>query len=189
MSGTLVVISDDSTVNVDLACNEIGSAWHSTIDSLFRVVGLIRQCLGKKGFKELQTELDKRGIMKSSVFSMFKSIAENDLIEPSIKEKLPPAYNTLYYISKIDNKKVLNTALDDGVISATTTIEEAKKFYKSISGESKDTYDSFKPDKKIINLASVKVSKADYKKNKTEILSLLNQLEGLGVIIKLNEDL
>lgn len=120
---------------------------------------------------------------------MFKSIAENDLIDTSIKEKLPPAYNTLYYISKIDNKKVLNNALNDGVISSTTTIEEAKKFYKSVSGESKETYDSFKPDKKIINLASVKVSKSDYKKNKTEILSLLNQLEGLGVIVKLNEDL
>ncbi|MBM3336353.1 MAG: hypothetical protein FJY60_01465 [Betaproteobacteria bacterium] len=60
-----LIVSDE--IDVDRACEAIGAAWHSTIESLFQIIMLFRACLGKKGFKELQLELEKRGIMKASV--------------------------------------------------------------------------------------------------------------------------
>ena len=59
---------------------------------------------------------------------------------------------------------------------------------RSFSLEEKDEYGSIKPTAKTINLASIKVSPSDFRKNKSAILSYLQQLEQLGVVIKLGKD-
>jgi len=191
MAAQELVLLNSDEVNVEVAVERIGQAWHSTIDSLFTVILLIRECLGKKGFKELQTELDKRGIMKSSVFSMFKTIAQNPLIEPSVKDKLPPAYNTLYYISRIENQKVLGKLLTSGGINRDTNLEEAKQIYRDLSEETqaKDEFEKAKPAPTYIPVASVKIRREDFKKNKTKIIKLLDELEQLGLVIKRGDEL
>jgi len=189
MSNTQLIVSSDSEINIEVACDQIGQAWHTTIDSLFKVVTLIRECLGKKGFKELQSELDRRGIMKASVFSMFKTIAQNPMIDVSIKDRLPPAYNALYYIAKIDDDNALKDVIENGGISRDTTIEEAKKIYSEIMGESKEEYESFKTKSEIVSLASMKVDRTLFKKNKAQIFSLIEQLNSLGVNVKINDEL
>lgn len=189
MSSTEMIVIDDTEINIDLACDQIGQAWHQSIDALFRVVMLIRQCLDKKGFKELQSELDKRHIMKSSVFSMFKTIAQNPTINASNKDSLPPAYNALYYIARIEDQAILKENIENGQINRDITIEEAKKLYSSISGSSKDEYESFKPKPDFVSLASIKIDPKIFTKNKLKIMDLMEQLVDLGLIIKLNEDL
>ena len=182
------LILSNNEINIDVACEAIGHEWKTTINAMFNIVELIRKVDGKKGFRELQEELDKRGIMKRSVFVMFKSIAENHLIQTNIKDKLPTSYNTLYYVAKIEDVEVFESALKDGTISSDSRLEDIKNFVNSLYREEKDEYGTYKPTTKTINLASIKISPSDFRKNKSAILSYLQQLEQLGVVIKLGKD-
>ena len=179
----------DDQIDVDRACDEIGAAWHKTIDSLLEVVALFRACLGKRGFKELQAALESRGIMKSSVFSMFKTIAQNPALDLTFKDRLPPAYNTLYYLSKIEDQKVFKKLIDNGEISRNTTLEEAKKLVSAISGSSREEYDEYKPAPSLMSVASIKIQREQFKKNRKRIFELLDELEKLGLIIKRGDDI
>lgn len=189
MSKSVSLVMADDRIDVDQACQAIGAAWHSTIDSLFQVVFLFRQCLGKSGFKELQNELERRGIMKTSVFSMFKSIAENTALDEAFKDRLPPAYNTLYYLSRIDDEALLTGLIADGTVNRDLTLEDAKRLLVDVTGDRKQQYNSYSPTSKVMPVASIKVRREDFKRNKKRILALLDELEDLGLIIKRSEDL
>lgn len=182
----IIIDSKNLEIDIDEACNQIGQAWHTTIDSLLTVVLLIRGYMDKKGFKVLEMELEKRGLMKRSVFSMFKSIAKNELINTDIKHLLPPAYNSLYYFSKIEDPDIFMEELKKE--GRDTKVEAAKQAFTNFKNRGKEKYQSFKPPSKIITLASLKMVKTEVKKNKTEILSLLEQLRGLGVTVNLSKD-
>ena len=187
-SGTQVLVVNDA-IDVDRACDAIGAAWHTTIESLFQIITLFRACLGKKGFKELQLELERRGIMKAAVFSMFKSIAQNPALDLRYKDQLPAAYNTLYYLSRIENASDFKKLVADGAIHQGITLEEAKKLVSSLVSDEKDEYDSHKASPAIMPVASIKIRREEFRKNRKQILALLDQLEGLGLIIKRSEEL
>jgi hypothetical protein len=182
----VLVQSKDTEIDIDQACVLIGQAWHTTIDSLLNVVLLIRGYMDKKGFKTLELELEKRGLMKRSVFSMFKTIAKNELINTDIKHLLPPAYNSLWYLSKIEDKNVFMDTLKDS--GRDTKLEVAKQSYNAYKNQGKEKYQSFKPTPKVITLASLKMARTEVRKNKTEILSLLEKLQGLGVTVNFGKD-
>jgi len=173
-------------IDIDDACNKIGQAWFTTIDSLLQVIELIRGYKDKKGFKTLELELEKRNLMKRSVFSMFKSIAKNELINNEIKHLLPPAYNSLYYFSKIEDPDIFMLELSKE--GRDTKVETAKQAFSNFKNIGKERYKSFKPPSKVITLASLKVVKTEVKKNKTEIMLLLDQLRGLGVTVNFGKD-
>jgi hypothetical protein len=179
----------DDQIDVDRACDQIGAAWHTTIDSLFQIVGLFRECLGKKGFKQLKMTLEERGIMKSSVFSMFKSIAENPAFDLKVKDHLPPAYNTLYQLSFIEDLQEFKRLISAGEINRDTDLEGAKKLKNNFLGISQEEYDKTKPTPSIMPIASIKIRREEFRKNKKRIFQLLDELEGLGLIIKRSEEL
>ncbi len=179
----------DDQIDVDRACEAIGAAWHTTIDSLFQIVSLIRECLDKKGFKELQVELEKRGVMKSAVFSMFKSIAQNPVVDLKVKDRLPAAYNTLYYLSRIEDPTEFKELIAKGEINPDTTIEEAKQLSDRVRGKSKSEYAKAKAPRAIMPIASIQIQRSQFRKNRKKIFELLDQLEELGLIIKRSEEL
>lgn len=187
-TNNLPLVVDDQ-IDVDLACKEIGAAWHTTIESLFQIVDLFRQCLGKKGFKELQVALEDRGIMKSSVFSMFKSIAQNPALDLTEKDHLPAAYNTLYQLSFIEDQKEFKRLISSGEISRATSLEDAKKLKNDFLGLSKDEYDKTKPAPSIMPIATIKIERTLFNKNRAQIFDLLKKLEGLGLIINRSDEL
>jgi hypothetical protein len=187
-SGTLVLVVNDA-IDVDRACDAIGAAWHTTIESLFQIITLFRACLGKKGFKELQFELEKRGIMKAAVFSMFKSIAQNPLLDLRYKEHLPASYTSLYYLSRIEDESVFKRLILEGSIHQGLKLEDAKKFSSGYQMVEQKEYSSQKPTLSIMPVASIKIRREEFRKNRKQILALLDQLEGLGLIIKRSEEL
>jgi len=176
----------DTEINIDEACLLIGQAWHTTIDSLLSVVILIRGYMDKKGFRTLEVELEKRGLMKRSVFSMFKTIARNELINHDVKDLLPPAYNSLYYFSKIQDPKIFMEELKKE--GRDTTLESARSAWNNYKNKDKEILQKSRPASKMITLGSLKMAKSEVRKNKTEIMSLLEQLRVLGVTINLGKD-
>jgi DNA-binding HxlR family transcriptional regulator len=185
---TSELILTNNEINIDAACEAIGHEWRTTINAMFNIVELIRKVDGKKGFRELQEELDRRGIMKRSVFVMFKSIAENQLIQMNIKDKLPPSYNTLYYVAKIEDVEVFESAIKDGIISPGSKLEDIKSFVNGLQKGESEVYDSYKPKPSQINLASLRIDPTDFKKNKKQILHHLNELQELGLVVKLGKE-
>jgi hypothetical protein len=179
----------DDQIDVDRACEQIGAAWHTTIESLFKIVDLFRECLNKKGFKELQVALEDRGIMKSSVFSMFKSIAQNPALNRKVQDQLPPAYNTLYYLSRIEDQSAFKKLISNGTINRDTTLEDAKRILLAISGESREEYDKTKAATPIMPIASIKIKREEFRKNRKRIFELLEELEGLGLIVNRSDEL
>ncbi len=182
------LILKNNEIDIDAACEAIGHEWKTTINAMFNIVELIRKVDGKKGFRELQEELENRGIMKRSVFVMFKSIAENQLIQANIKDKLPSSYNTLYYVAKIDDVEVFESALKEGIIASDSKLEDIKSFVAQLHRGESEVYDSYKPKPPKINLASIKVDPTDFKKHKTQILHLLQELQGLGLVVRLGKE-
>jgi hypothetical protein len=91
-------------------------------------------------------------------------------------------------VAKIEDVEVFESALKDGTISSDSKLEDIKNFVNSLYRGEKDEYGSIKPSAKTINLASIKVSPSDFRKNKSAILSHLQHLEQLGVVIKLGKD-
>jgi len=177
----VVVQSTDSVIDIDQACILIGQSWHTTIDSLLNVVLLIRGYMDKKGFKTLEKELEKRGLMKRSVFSMFKTIAKNELINHEIKHLLPPAYNSLWYLSKIEDPEVLMEELKKE--GRDTTLKKAKQAYNNFNNQGKLKYQTFNPTPKVITIGTLKMVRTEVRKNKTELMLLLQKLQGLGVTV------
>ncbi len=186
MSAELILPNNE--INIDAACEAIGTEWKTTITAMFNIVDLIRKVEGKKGFQRLQEALEDRGIMKRSVFTMFKAIAENHLIQANIKEKLPSSYNTLYYLARIDDQDIFESAIKDGTISPDSKLEDIKSFVAQLQRSESEVYDSYKPKQSKLNLASIKVDPSDFKKHKTQIIHLLNELQNLGLVIKLGKE-
>lgn len=186
MSAELILSNNE--INIDAACKAIGHEWRTTIDAMFNIVELIRKVTGKKGFRELQEELENRGIMKRSVFVMFKSIAENHLITMNIRDKLPASYNTLYHVAKIEDQDIFESALKDGTIASDSKLEDIKSFVAQLNRSENEVYDSYKQKPPKLNLASIKVDPSDFKKYKNEIIELLEKLAGFGLVVKIGKD-
>lgn len=187
MTSTSLMLLNDDEIDLEEACARIGAAWRTTIDSLFEVILLFRLCLDKKGFRQLQLALEERGIMKRGVFTMFKAIASNPLIDAKIKDRLPAGYNSLYWISKIEDEDLLLECIENGNINTEITTQDAKSLYLSLIGDEREHYESIKPKSEILALASMKVDRTLYRQNKSRILSLITQLGELGVNVKINE--
>jgi hypothetical protein len=181
-----VVVVDNNQIDIDRACEEIGKAWYTTKQSLLRIVSLFRQCLDKKGFKELQIALEERGIIKAAVFSMFKTIAQNSLLDAPYADKLPLSYNAWYYLSRIYDLETFKSLIADGSINPAMTLEDAKRLQQQFSGESKERYKE--PSNFVPIATAVKIRREDFKRNKKKISTLLDELESLGVVIKRGED-
>ena len=136
-------VTHKDAIDIDLACEEIRKAMGSARDSLWQIVYLIRQCANKEGFKALQVELESRNIMKQSVFSMFKGIADNSLMDyDRYGTSLPPAYNTLYHLAKIEDDRVFDTYIKEEKISPATKLEDAKRLVQESKGSSTVSVDT-----------------------------------------------
>jgi hypothetical protein len=67
-------------------------------------------------------------------------------------------------------------------------LEDIKSFVAQLHRSESEVYDSYKPKQSKLNLASIKVDPSDFKKHKTQIIHLLNELQNLGLIIKLGKE-
>jgi len=110
------------------------------------------------------------------------------IIQANIKDKLPSSYNTLYYLARIDDQDIFESAIKDGTISPESKLEDIKSFVAQLHRGESEVYDSYKPKPPKINLASIKVDPTDFKKHKSQILHLLQELQELGLVIKLGKE-
>lgn len=120
-----------ASVEVEHAVKEIGQSWHKAVESIIETSNLLYKYKQKKNiWNPLQKMLIERGIMHESVISMLVGIGGNALlVNEDNFHLLPPSYNTLYQLSKLD-EGVLEEKISCGDVHTGITIEIAKKWRK-----------------------------------------------------------
>jgi hypothetical protein len=102
----------------------IESAWQKSVASVIEVGKLIKQAKQELGvsYNLLETELP----FSSTVASFLVKIAEHPVLSnPAYYSKLPNSYNTLYHLTSVDEKQLVEQ-IESGEISPNYTLASAK---------------------------------------------------------------
>jgi hypothetical protein len=122
-----------SSVEVEHAVKEIGESWNKAVQSIIDTAVLVHQYKNSKHWKDIKEQLIERNIMKNSVMSMMTGIAENGLLtSPDNIPLLPPCYNTLYLLTKLD-EDVLQDKFRSGDVHPGLKVEDARQWRKETS--------------------------------------------------------
>lgn len=115
-----------SPIDVRSAVAEIGRAWHKATESIIETADLLYAFSLREGWDELRSELHDKKIIHTSVVSMLLGIAGNPmLMSPDHRDALPPSYNTLYQLNKLE-PGVLSEKIEQGDINPTMQLNEAR---------------------------------------------------------------
>lgn len=104
--------------------NRIELAWQKSVASVIEVGNLVKAAKDKLGisFAMLEVELP----FSSSVAAYLVKIAENPVLSnPRYFNKLPNGYNTLYYLSSVEDK-LLQSKIENGEITPDFSLAHAK---------------------------------------------------------------
>ena len=109
--------------NVDNYLISITSAWNKAAMSIIEVGRQLNEAqndLSKIEFRQLKRELEDQRIMSSSTITKLKMIANNVVLTKEENQKyLPPSYETLYLLSRIEENE-LSEAFENQLISTET---------------------------------------------------------------------
>lgn len=148
----------------ETAVIEIQGSWNKTVQSMLDTAKLITDYERREDWFDIKSELSLRGIMQDSVISMMLSIGGNSLLQSDKNvEFLPRSYNTLYNLSLLDDKELIQR-FQSGDINPSLRLIDARKFHPQKTNKPS----SSKPNttKNIVNIST---NLDDYKNHKKEI--------------------
>lgn len=123
------------TVPAKRAVTNISAAWHKTIDALFETANLLYTYSQQANWREIKEQLQVDGVMGASVISMMLGIARDPRLQkPAVKRLLPPSYNTLYLLSKLDDD-VIDAKIKDEALMPSLTVEEVRQWSKPATAQ------------------------------------------------------
>ena len=122
---------------VAAALSDITTSWRKTTEAILNTADTLYKYQNSQDWSVISEELDKRNIIKISVQKFLIGIAQNPtLMDSGIRDSLPPHYNTLYHMSRIDGDK-LRTLLKKGTINPSTLLEDVRKLADKFSPKKK----------------------------------------------------
>jgi hypothetical protein len=114
--------------------NQITTVWNKATEYIIEVSKLLHKyqsnTKNQKLWLEVRDELIERKIMSRTVIYNLTKIGENQLLTSNSKF-LPPAYNTIYELSKFDDD-VLAKMFDEKLINPELRLDEVRKLKGSI---------------------------------------------------------
>lgn len=118
------------------AVSNIAGAWNKTIDALLDTANLLFTYSQQSNWREIKEQLQTDGVMGASVISMMLGIGRDPRLQkPAIKKLLPPSYNTLYLLTKLDDD-VIDAKIKEEVLTPSLTVDEVRG-WSTPSGSSK----------------------------------------------------
>lgn len=127
---------------LDEAVQQISFTWRRTVYSIL-LVG--KQIYDLRNADESFAENVTKKLISNGIFnhktqiSRLNTIGKNFDFFNKNMEKLPPAYHSLYYLSKglDENKKKVETAINKGVINADSRLSEIERLLKDMKSKKK----------------------------------------------------
>ena len=114
--------------------NQITTVWNKATEYIIEVSKLLHKyqsdTKNQKLWLEVRDELIERKIMSRTVIYNLTKIGENQLLTSNSKF-LPPAYNTIYELSKFDDDE-LAKMFDEKLINPELRLDEVRKLKGSI---------------------------------------------------------
>ncbi len=112
------------------AVTNIAGAWNKTIDALLETANLLYTYSQQANWKEIKEQLQLDGVMGASVISMMLGIGRDPRLQkPSLKKLLPPSYNTLYLLTKLDDD-VIDAKVKEEVLTPALTVQDVREWSK-----------------------------------------------------------
>ena len=165
--------------NVDNYLISITSAWNKAAMSIIEVGRQLNEAqnnLSKIEFKQLKRELVDQRIMSSSTITKLKMIANNVVLTREENQKyLPPSYETLYLLSRIEENE-LSEAFENQLIST----ETQRNNISNIFGYQKQTSSKINSSSKISISIPENLSKEEFFQLKI-YLSEIKKISGVRI--------
>lgn len=123
--------------SVEAALSDITTTWRKTTEAILNTAVTLYKYQSSQDWFVISAELDKRNIIKISVQKLLVVIGQNrTLMDRGLRDSLPPHYNTLYHMSRIDSDK-LRSLLNTGKINSSTLLEDVRKLADKFSPKKK----------------------------------------------------
>jgi len=113
------------------AVTRIGASWRKAAESILETAKLLHDYNLREGWDDLKSKLIAQNIMKDAVISMLLGIGRNQCLMQMDPKMLPPSYNTLYSMSRVD-EKTLQKKLEKGEIGPDLLLEDARDWVASV---------------------------------------------------------
>jgi hypothetical protein len=160
------------------AVTNIAGAWNKTIDALLDTANLLFVYSQQSNWREIKEQLQTDGVMGASVISMMLRIGRDPRLQkPAVKKLLPPSYNTLYLLTKLDDD-VIDAKIKEDVLTPSLTVDEVRG-WSTPSGSSKGATTS--ASNRIILQLPDKFSARDKSKLTKQLQELAQQYPGVKV--------
>ena len=151
------IVPKSRSKEVESVISQITNTWNKAAEYILQVATIINthatydDPIGKKNWREIRETLIERKIMSRTTISNLCSIAKKQILYDNV-QLLPPAYNTLWELSKLEEKE-LKDKFKKGLIHPVLKLEEARE-WKHISDndgiEVVEVYEEVKEYKKSI---------------------------------------
>lgn len=124
--------------DVEQVIKKITNAWNKAAEYIIEVSVMLNELQSgdKKMWSEVRDTLIERKVMSRTTISNLISIGKNNLLTSNV-EKLPPAYNTLWVLSTLEDRD-LKSKLKDGLITPELRLEDVRKWKKSVDDDDFD---------------------------------------------------
>ena len=126
------ITSKSKSNEVESVINQITNTWNKAAEYILEVAKIINthatydDPVGKKNWKEIREALIERKIMSQTTISNLRQIAKKQILYDNV-QLLPPAYNTLWELSKLEEKE-LKDKFKKGLIHPVLKLEEARQW-------------------------------------------------------------
>lgn len=128
------IVPKTRSKEVESVINQISSSWNKATQYILEVAKIINTYstyddpVGKKHWREIRESLIERKIMSQTVISNLRQIAKQQLFYENI-HLLPPAYNTLWELSKLEEKE-LKSRFRKNLIHPTLRLQDVREWKK-----------------------------------------------------------
>lgn len=121
--------------DVEQVIEKITNTWNKAAEYIIEVSKMLKDLSedDQKKWYAVRDELMKRKIMSRTTISNLIKIAKTPLLVSNV-DKLPPAYNTLWELSKLP-KAELQSKFKNNLIKPELRLEDARKWSKSKKAE------------------------------------------------------
>jgi hypothetical protein len=126
------ITSKSKSNDVETVINQITNTWNKAAEYILEVATIINthatysDSTGRKKWKEIREALIERKIMSQTTISNLCQIAKRQILYDNV-QLLPPAYNTLWELSKLEDKE-LRDKFKKGLIHPVLKLEEARQW-------------------------------------------------------------
>ena len=120
------------STDVEIVINQITNTWNKAAEYILEVATIINKhatyndSVGKNKWREIREALIERKIMSQTTISNLCQIAKRQILYDNV-QLLPPAYNTLWELSKLEDKE-LKDKFKKGLIHPVLKLEEARQW-------------------------------------------------------------